>query len=116
VLDGRHASTFELWQVHVFTTCPLSGKSAAVLFGENCRTPLCKAWRETPIFYDTVFILPSAELDADYRVRLFKTRWEIPFAGHPTLTVTLAVLSREIEQIVQLNQTITFSFRQKVRF
>jgi PhzF family phenazine biosynthesis protein len=34
---------------------------------------------------ETTFLLPPTQADADYRVRIFTTRQEIAFAGHPTL-------------------------------
>ena len=34
---------------------------------------------------ETTFLLPPTEPGADYRVRIFTTARELPFAGHPTL-------------------------------
>jgi len=34
---------------------------------------------------ETVFLLPPASEDADYRARIFTLERELPFAGHPTL-------------------------------
>ncbi len=34
---------------------------------------------------ETTFLLPPAQPSADYRVRIFTTTTELPFAGHPTL-------------------------------
>lgn len=34
---------------------------------------------------ETTFLLPPADADADYRVRIFTPSGELPFAGHPTL-------------------------------
>lgn len=34
---------------------------------------------------ETTFLLPPTHPDADYRVRIFTTTQELPFAGHPTL-------------------------------
>ncbi len=34
---------------------------------------------------ETTFLLPPTDARADYRVRIFTTTWELPFAGHPTL-------------------------------
>ncbi|MDP8960760.1 MAG: PhzF family phenazine biosynthesis protein, partial [Actinomycetota bacterium] len=34
---------------------------------------------------ETTFVLPSVDPQADYRVRIFTTNTELPFAGHPTL-------------------------------
>jgi PhzF family phenazine biosynthesis protein len=55
---------------------------------------------------ETTFLLPSTHPDADYRVRIFTTTQELPFAGHPTLGSCHAWLEaggvpRSREQIVQ---------------
>lgn len=34
---------------------------------------------------ETTFVLPPTTSEADYRVRIFTLRGELPFAGHPTL-------------------------------
>jgi PhzF family phenazine biosynthesis protein len=34
---------------------------------------------------ETTFLLPPTQAGADYRVRIFTTRQEIAFAGHPTI-------------------------------
>jgi trans-2,3-dihydro-3-hydroxyanthranilate isomerase len=34
---------------------------------------------------ETTFVFPSGSVDADARVRIFTSTFEIPFAGHPTL-------------------------------
>jgi PhzF family phenazine biosynthesis protein len=34
---------------------------------------------------ETTFLLPATDPKADYRVRIFTTAQELPFAGHPTL-------------------------------
>jgi len=36
-------------------------------------------------YSETTFLLPPTDADADYRVRIFTTAQELPFAGHPTL-------------------------------
>jgi PhzF family phenazine biosynthesis protein len=36
-------------------------------------------------FSETTFLLPATDPAADYRVRIFTTSSELPFAGHPTL-------------------------------
>jgi PhzF family phenazine biosynthesis protein len=36
-------------------------------------------------FSETTFLLPPRDPAADYRVRIFTTTTELPFAGHPTL-------------------------------
>jgi PhzF family phenazine biosynthesis protein len=43
---------------------------------------------------ETTFVLPPADPEADYRVRIFTPSAELPFAGHPTLGTCHAWLSR----------------------
>lgn len=41
---------------------------------------------------ETTYILPATDAQADYRLRIFTPRMEIPFAGHPTLGSAHAAL------------------------
>jgi PhzF family phenazine biosynthesis protein len=41
---------------------------------------------------ETTFVLPPTTADADYRLRIFTPRSELPFAGHPTLGSAHAIL------------------------
>jgi len=41
---------------------------------------------------ETTFVLTPDDPAADYRVRIFTTQDEFPFAGHPTLGTAFAVL------------------------
>lgn len=41
---------------------------------------------------ETTFILPAAQENADYRLRIFTPHSELPFAGHPTLGSAHAAL------------------------
>ena len=41
---------------------------------------------------ECTFVLPPTDPGADYRVRIFSLRTELPFAGHPTLGTTRAWL------------------------
>jgi len=43
---------------------------------------------------ETTFLLPPTDPEADYRVRIFTTDRELPFAGHPTLGSCRAWLDR----------------------
>ncbi|AXH96047.1 PhzF family phenazine biosynthesis protein [Ornithinimicrobium avium] len=55
---------------------------------------------------ETTFLLPPTHPDADYRVRIFTTAGELPFAGHPTLGSAHAWLEaggrpRHADRVVQ---------------
>lgn len=41
---------------------------------------------------ETTFVLPATNPEADYKLRIFTPRSELPFAGHPTLGSAHAVL------------------------
>lgn len=43
---------------------------------------------------ETTFVLPPTQSGADYRVRIFTPRQELPFAGHPSVGTAHAVLLR----------------------
>lgn len=45
---------------------------------------------------ETTFVLPTTEPGADYRVRIFTPRQELPFAGHPSVGTAHAVLERGV--------------------
>jgi PhzF family phenazine biosynthesis protein len=43
---------------------------------------------------ETTFVLPPTQANADYRLRIFTPRQELPFAGHPSVGTAHAVLER----------------------
>jgi PhzF family phenazine biosynthesis protein len=43
---------------------------------------------------ETTFVLPPTQPGADYRLRIFTPRQELPFAGHPSVGTAHAVLER----------------------
>jgi PhzF family phenazine biosynthesis protein len=43
---------------------------------------------------ETTFVLPPTQAGADYRLRIFTPRQELPFAGHPSVGTAHAVLQR----------------------
>jgi PhzF family phenazine biosynthesis protein len=43
---------------------------------------------------ETTFVLPPTQAGADYRLRIFTPRQELPFAGHPSVGTAHAVLER----------------------
>lgn len=80
----------ELLQVDVFSDIALSGNAAAVVFGaEGFSDATLQAIARETNLSETVFIL-APQSGGDYRARIFTTRREIPFAGHPTLAATHA--------------------------
>ena len=73
-------------QVDVFTTVPYQGNPVAVVLDADGMTDEeMAAFARWTNLSETTFVLPARETGADYRLRIFTTRGELPFAGHPTL-------------------------------
>jgi PhzF family phenazine biosynthesis protein len=45
---------------------------------------------------ETTFVLPPTQAGADYRLRIFTPRQELPFAGHPSVGTAHAVIDRRL--------------------
>ncbi len=80
-------------QVDVFTDRPFRGNPVAVVFGADrvdaAEMQRIAAWTNLS---ETTFLLSPSVMGADYRLRIFTPRSEIPFAGHPTIGSAHAVL------------------------
>ncbi|MDB5945499.1 MAG: phenazine biosynthesis protein PhzC/PhzF family [Ramlibacter sp.] len=73
-------------QVDVFTATPYRGNAlAVVLDGNGLDDAAMQRFARWTNLSETTFLLPPAQADADYRVRIFTPGGELPFAGHPTL-------------------------------
>ncbi|GAA4770480.1 PhzF family phenazine biosynthesis protein [Novosphingobium ginsenosidimutans] len=80
-------------QVDVFTAVPLMGNPVAVVLdGEGLTTEQMQAMAAWTNLSETTFVLPPSQAGADYRVRIFTPKAELPFAGHPTLGTAHAVI------------------------
>lgn len=80
-------------QVDVFTAVPFQGNPLAVVFGADHLTGAqMQAIARWTNLSETTFVLQPDDPAADYRVRIFTTDQEFPFAGHPTLGTAHAVL------------------------
>ncbi|HWC68023.1 MAG TPA: PhzF family phenazine biosynthesis protein [Acidimicrobiales bacterium] len=76
----------QLREVDVFTdTAYLGNPVAVVLEGEGLSDAEMLRFANWTNLSETTFVLPPANVDADYRVRIFTPVRELPFAGHPTL-------------------------------
>jgi PhzF family phenazine biosynthesis protein len=84
-------------QVDVFTARPLAGNPVAVVLDadglDDATMQRLAAWTNLS---ETTFVLPPRVPDADYRLRIFHPRAELPFAGHPTIGSAHAVLEAGI--------------------
>ena len=90
-------STRRFKQVDVFTTKPFWGNAVAVVLDAEGLSPeemqRIAAWTNLS---ETTFVLPPTSPEADYRLRIFTPRVELPFAGHPTVGSAHAVLESGI--------------------
>ncbi|MBD8495385.1 PhzF family phenazine biosynthesis protein [Pseudomonas syringae] len=93
-------------QLDVFAEQPLQGNPLAVVFdADDLSDERMAALANWTNLSETTFILAPTEPQADYRVRIFTTLRELPFAGHPTLGTCHAWLENggvpKGEEIVQ---------------
>jgi PhzF family phenazine biosynthesis protein len=73
-------------QVDVFASAPYRGNPVAVVVdGDDIDDAQMAAFARWTNLSETTFILPPRNPRADYRLRIFTTARELPFAGHPTL-------------------------------
>ncbi|MEW6688822.1 MAG: PhzF family phenazine biosynthesis protein [Pseudomonadota bacterium] len=84
-------------QVDVFTSVPFRGNPVAVVLDGSAladeQMQRIAAWTNLS---ETTFVLPPSSPAADYRLRIFTPRAELPFAGHPTIGSAHAVLEAGI--------------------
>jgi PhzF family phenazine biosynthesis protein len=80
-------------QVDVFTGKPFYGNPVAVVIGaEALETAQMQRIAHWTNLSETTFLLKPTQAGADYRLRIFTPREELPFAGHPTLGSAHAAL------------------------
>lgn len=82
-------------ELDVFSSCAGRGNPLAVVFDADdlaaADMQSIAAWLNLS---ETTFVLPPTQAGADYRVRIFTPRQELPFAGHPSVGTAHAVLLR----------------------
>jgi PhzF family phenazine biosynthesis protein len=79
--------------VDVFSFRPLLGNPVAVVMdAEGLTVDAMQAVARWTNLSETTFVLPPTTAEADYRLRIFTPRSELPFAGHPTLGSAHAIL------------------------
>jgi len=85
--------TLAFQQVDVFTAVPFQGNPVAVVLDgdalSSAEMQSIAAWTNLS---ETTFVCAPTDERADYRLRIFTTRQELPFAGHPTIGSAHAVL------------------------
>jgi PhzF family phenazine biosynthesis protein len=73
-------------QVDVFASGPYSGNPLAVVIdGEGLSVEEMQRFANWTNLSETTFLLAPTVPQADYQVRIFTTKSELPFAGHPTI-------------------------------
>lgn len=83
--------------VDVFSDVPFKGNPVAVVLdGSGLTTEEMQAIAAWTNLSETTFALPATVKEADYRLRIFTPRSELPFAGHPTLGSAHALLEAGI--------------------
>src|SRR2546423_4139341 len=84
----------EFRQVDVFTAVPFKGNPVAVVHdADRLSTEQMQGIAGWTNLSETTFVCAPTDPRADYRLRIFSPRSEMPFAGHPTLGSAHAVLS-----------------------
>ncbi|MEX3505253.1 PhzF family phenazine biosynthesis protein [Corynebacterium sp. LK2510] len=98
----------DILEIDVFSSGAFTGNPVAVIAGGEELAEIggeamqrIAAWLN---YSETTFLLPPREPGADYRVRIFSTSQEFPFAGHPTLGTAKAWL--ELSETESADQTI----------
>ncbi|NWA28246.1 PhzF family phenazine biosynthesis protein [Pseudomonas gingeri] len=79
-------SQHDFKQLDVFSREPFKGNPLAVVFAADSLTDeQMQAFSTWTNLSETTFLQTPQDPRADYRVRIFTTSRELPFAGHPTL-------------------------------
>ena len=85
--------TFDFLQLDVFSSRLLEGNPLAVVVGADGldAATMQRIARWTNLS-ETTFLLRPTQPGADYRVRIFTPRQELPFAGHPSVGSAYAAI------------------------
>jgi len=84
--------------VDVFTAVPFKGNPVAVVLrGDGLSTAQMQAIASWTNLSETTFVCAPTHAEADYRLRIFTPRSELPFAGHPTIGSAHAVLRHGVK-------------------
>lgn len=77
---------FPYIQLDVFSSRLFDGNPLAVVIdADDLDTDTMQRIARWTNLSETAFLLKPAQPEADYRVRIFTTRQELPFAGHPSV-------------------------------
>src|SRR5438034_900077 len=85
--------TLAFQQVDVFTAVPFKGNPVAVVLdGDELSSAQMQSIAAWTNLSETTFVCTPTDQRADYRLRIFTPKRELPFAGHPTIGSAHAVL------------------------
>ena len=88
-------STHRFDQVDVFAAAPFTGNPLAVIHdADDLSTSAMQHLTRWTNLSEAAFLMAPTAPGADYRVRIFEPKSELPFAGHPTLGACAAWLAR----------------------
>jgi PhzF family phenazine biosynthesis protein len=80
-------------QLDVFSHVPMHGNPLAVVIdGDGLDEATMRAFARWTNLSETAFLLTPTVPEADYRVRIFTPRQELPFAGHPSVGSAFAAI------------------------
>lgn len=86
MLNSPAQTQLNFKQIDVFSAQPFMGNPLAVVLGaDGWTTEQMQRFANWTNLSETTFLLSPTHPLADYKVRIFTTSQEFPFAGHPTL-------------------------------
>lgn len=84
-------------QIDVFTAVALKGNPVAVVLdGSGLDDATMQQFANWTNLSETTFVLPATDPAADYFLRIFTPKSELPFAGHPTLGSAHAIIAARL--------------------
>lgn len=89
----RMPITRRFMQLDVFSRQPTKGNPLAVVIdGDGLDDTTMRAFARWTNLSETAFLLSPTTPEADYRVRIFTPKQELPFAGHPSVGSAYAAI------------------------
>ena len=80
--------------IDVFTDIPYSGNQLAVFPDANgLNTEQMQKLAKEINYSETTFIFNSGDPEADFEIRIFTIKFELPFAGHPILGTAYSIMN-----------------------
>lgn len=80
--------------IDVFTDIPYSGNQLAVFIdADGLNTEQMQKLANEINYSETTFIFNSGDPEADFEIRIFTIKFELPFAGHPVLGTAYSIMN-----------------------